>query len=154
MTKLDKVFVSQGINISVNIHFEHYLYYCEAVFYFSEIIGSNGYMNQKIKAALSSTLVFPGVGQFLIKKPLLGAIFSGISFISFCVIFINMMKHSQMIVEKIQLGEIPLDIGTISALFLEQQAMNSDSSIVNIAWIMLVSSWIISIIHSSFAKSQ
>lgn len=109
-------------------------------------------MNQKLQAALLSSLVFPGVGQFLLKKYLLGGLLAGVAFISFCVILMNMIERSLLIAEKIQLGEIPIDIVTISALILEHHGMNSESSIVNIAWIMLVSTWLISIIHSSMAK--
>jgi len=109
-------------------------------------------VNKAIKATLLSTLIFPGAGQFLQKKYLLGGVLVGMAFISLCVIFVNIVERSLLIADKIQQGEIPIDLGTISALILEQQATASSSSIVSIASIVLLSAWIISIIDSFITK--
>lgn len=110
-------------------------------------------MNLKLKAALVSTLVFPGAGQFILKKYVLGSILASLAFASFCVILINMVEHSLAIAEKIQRGEIPFDVSAISALILEHDATTSANAIVNDAWIVLVSTWLFSIIHTSLIKS-
>ena len=110
-------------------------------------------MNKTIKAALLSSLVFPGVGQFVLKRYLLGGILAGIAFISFCVILVNIAKRWQLIADKIQQGAIPADLGTISALMIDQQTTASNGSIVSIASIVLLSVWIISIIDSFITKS-
>jgi hypothetical protein len=110
-------------------------------------------MNKTIKAALLSSLVFPGAGQFLLKKHLLGGVLAGIAFISLCVIFVDIVERSLLIADKIQQAETPLDLGTISALILEQQTTALSGSIVSIASIVLLSAWIISIIDSFITKS-
>jgi TM2 domain-containing membrane protein YozV len=109
-------------------------------------------MNKAIKAALLSSLVFPGLGQFLLKKYYLGGLLAGIAFISFAVILANIVQRSLLIAEQIEQGEIPFDVMTISALILEQQSISSGTSIVSIASIVLILTWIISIIDSIIAK--
>jgi len=111
-------------------------------------------MNQKLKAIILSALVFPGSGQFLIKRPVLGGIFAGLALISFSIILMAMVERSLLIAEKIQLGEIPLDIEMITGLLLQQQTAGSSSYIVNIAWVMLLLAWLISIIHLSLVKPE
>jgi hypothetical protein len=110
-------------------------------------------MNKTIQATLLSTLVFPGAGQFLRKKYLLGGVLAGMAFISVCVIFVNIVERSLMIADKIQQGEIPLDVGTISALILDQQTTASSGAIVSVASIVLLSAWLTSIIESFITKS-
>ena len=53
-------------------------------------------MNKAFKAVLLSALVFPGAGQFLLKKYLLGGIFSGTAFISLGVILVDIIERSQL----------------------------------------------------------
>lgn len=110
-------------------------------------------MNLKLKAVLLSLFAFPGAGQFLIKKPVAGILYLGVALLSFGVILMAMIQRSLLIAEKVQLGEIPLDVSTISALILQQQESSGDY-FVNIAWIMLILTWLISIIHLSLAKLE
>lgn len=110
-------------------------------------------MNKAIKAALLSALIFPGAGQFLLKKYLLGGILAGMAFISLCVMLMNIVQRSLLIADKIQQGDIPSDAASISTLILDQQATASNGSIVSIASIVLLSVWIISIIDSFITKS-
>tara|TARA_R110002050_G_scaffold1244_5_gene8848 strand:+ start:158730 stop:159062 length:333 start_codon:yes stop_codon:yes gene_type:complete len=105
-------------------------------------------MNKAIKAALLSSLVFPGVGQYLLKKYVLGALLAGIAFIALCVIMVNIVESSLLIAEQIQQGEIAFNVVAISALILDQQSTASSNSIGSIATIVLVLTWIISIIDS------
>lgn len=109
-------------------------------------------MKKAIKAALLSSLVFPGTGQFLLKKYFLGGLYAGFAFISLCVILVNIIERSLLIADKIQQGEIPFDVIAISALLLAQQSVSSSSTIVSIASIVLVLTWIISVIDSFITK--
>lgn len=111
-------------------------------------------MNQRLKAVLLSSLVFPGAGQFLLKKYVLGGLLATGALISCYVITITIIERSLLIVDKLNLGEMPIDISTISALLLKQDTMEPQHAYVNIAWIMLVSAWMISIIHSLIVKSE
>ena len=110
-------------------------------------------MNKTIQATLLSTLVFPGAGQFLRKKYLLGGVLAGMAFISLCVIFVNIIERSLLIADKIPQGEIPLDVRSISALVLNQQTTASSGAIISIASIVLLSAWVISIVDSFITKS-
>lgn len=101
-----------------------------------------------MKATLLSLLVFPGAGQFLLKKYKLGTILASIAFISLCVILANVVERSLEIAEKIQQGVIPLDTNTISALLLNQQTSTSASSVVGIASIVLILVWIASFVDA------
>jgi len=109
-------------------------------------------MNKAIKAALLSSLVFPGAGQYLLKKYLLASILAAAAFISLCVILVNIVEHSLIIAEQIQQGKIAFDVMAISTLLLDQQSTASTSSNVSIASIVLVLTWIISIIDSLITK--
>ena len=104
-------------------------------------------MNNKIKALLLSALVFPGTGQFLLKRYHLGGILASVALISLGVILVSTVEQSLRIAEKIQAGDIPLDVIAISNQILEQPA-STDGFLINTAWISLIIVWLISIIDS------
>jgi len=104
-------------------------------------------MNNKIKALLLSALVFPGTGQFVLKRYHLGGILASVALISLGVILVSTVKQSLRIAEKIQAGDIPLDVIAISNQILEQPA-NTDGFLISTAWISLIIAWLISIIDS------
>lgn len=109
-------------------------------------------MKRSIKAALLSSIVFPGAGQFLLKKYYLGALFAGLAFISLCVILMDIVERSLLIVEQIQQGQISFDVITISASLLEQQSISSSSTVVRTASIVLILTWLISVIDTFITK--
>ena len=110
-------------------------------------------MKKSTQAALLSALVFPGLGQFLLKKKGLGLLFSGVAVVSLYILLSHAVERAQQIAEKIQTGEIPVDIQAITDSVMAQSA-SMDSSGVGIATGMLVTVWVLSIVHSFFVDSK
>lgn len=104
-------------------------------------------MKRPVKAALLSAFVFPGVGHFLLKKPIPGAVLAGTAFSALWFLITKTVERTLQIAEKIQSGEVQLDVATISEL-TSQQATGSDAQLLNIAAAALLISWLIGIVDS------
>jgi hypothetical protein len=104
-------------------------------------------MNKATKAALLSALVFPGAGHFLLKKYLTGVVLGGASVAALYLLIVKAVEKALLISEKIQSGEVPLDVATITEL-VTQQATGADAQLINIATAVLCLSWLIGIVDS------
>ncbi|SOB77466.1 hypothetical protein SAMN04488490_3285 [Marinobacter sp. LV10R510-11A] len=104
-------------------------------------------MTKYLKAALLSALVFPGIGHFSLKKPLQGSILAGTAIVCLYFLLNAVVDTAQELSVKIQSGEVPLDAAKISEL-LSQQLAGSDGQLVNIASLLLIICWTVSIIDS------
>ena len=104
-------------------------------------------MSKAIKAALLSAFVFPGTGHFFLKKHIIGTILAGAAFASLYLVISRMVERALLVAEKIQLGEVQLDVAAITAL-ISKQPTGTDTQLLNIAWTVLVISWLIGIVDS------
>jgi len=104
-------------------------------------------MKDATKAALLSTLVFPGTGHFFLKKHLPGTLLAGSAFASLYLVFSRMLERTFQIAEKIQSGEIQPDVAVIAELILKQPA-GTDVQLYTTAWTVLIISWLIGIVDS------
>ena len=104
-------------------------------------------MKKSIKAVLLSALVFPGAGHLYLKKHILGAILGCASLAALYVIAVNMLERAQQIAEKIVHGEIELDVAEIAEM-LSTQPIGNDSQLYDVAWTVLIISWLIAIASS------
>lgn len=104
-------------------------------------------MNKATKAALLSALVFPGTGHFFLKKQLRGIILTGATLAALTVIISQAITKAQQIVEKIQLGEVQLDVTAIAEL-VSKQAAGTDAQQLNIASLALLICWLLGIIDA------
>jgi hypothetical protein len=104
-------------------------------------------MNKSMKAALLSALVFPGAGHFYLKKHLVGIILTAAALTSLAVVISQALERAQKIAEKIQSGDIPLDIAMISELVSEPPT-GSEANLLNIASAVLIITWLIGIIDA------
>jgi hypothetical protein len=104
-------------------------------------------MKKSIKAALFSALVFPGAGHLFLKKKISGAILGCVSLAALYLIIANMLERAQQIVDKILRGEVSLDVIAITEQ-LSRQPVGNDSQLLDIAWAVLIFSWIIGIADS------
>lgn len=104
-------------------------------------------MTKSLKAALLSALIFPGVGHFFLKKNLSGIALSGIALSGLYCIVSQMVERALQITDKIQHGEIPLDVAAISEL-ISKQPTGADAKLLNIASTVLIISWLIGIVDS------
>jgi len=103
-------------------------------------------MSKSTKAVLLSTLVLPGAGHFFLKKHISGAILACASLASLYLIIANMLERAQEIADQILQGEIAPDMAAITELLSRQPPGNETQ--LDIAWAVLIISWIIGIFDS------
>jgi len=103
-------------------------------------------VKRSTKAALLSGLVFPGIGHMYLKRHVLGVIlFAGAASAIYFIVSVAVNTAFE-VAEKIQSGDVPLDMGTITDL-VSQQSGGSEQS-ANFAMIALVACWVIGIVDS------
>lgn len=111
-------------------------------------------MNKPTKAALLSALVFPGFGHYYLKKYIPAAMLAGAAFGGLYFLIAKTAEMALQISEKIQSGEVPLDVATISEL-VSRQTTGTEAQLPNIAAAVLLVSWVIGIVDSyRVAKSS
>lgn len=103
-------------------------------------------MKISTKAALLSGLVFPGIGHMYLKQYIHGVILSlgAASAIYFIVSVV--VTTALEVSEKIQGGNVPLDMGAITDL-VSQQLSGAERS-MNVVMIGLVVIWVIGVADS------
>ena len=100
-----------------------------------------------MKAAMLSAFVFPGVGHFFLKKNITGTVLSGAALVSLYVVITNAVDRALQIAEKIQRGEVQLDVAAITEL-VSKQPTGTDAHLLNIATAILIISWLVGIVDS------
>ena len=104
-------------------------------------------MTRSIKAALLSGLIFPGVGHMILKQYLRGSILILSALIGVSVIVTKAINQALTIVDKINTGEIPVEAGAITEL-VSKSSSGAESSILNIAALVVGACWLVGIIDS------
>ena len=104
-------------------------------------------MTRSIKAALLSGLIFPGVGHLVLRQYLRGAILMLSALIAVAVIVTNVITQALIVVDRINNGEIPAEVGTIAEL-VSKSASGAEGSLLNIAALVVGACWLIGIIDS------
>lgn len=104
-------------------------------------------MKKSTKAALLSAFLFPGVGHIYLKKYTAGVMLAGVSFAAIYYLITKAIAKAFEISEKIQSGDIQLDIEAITKL-VSQQSSGTDAKLLNLATIALVICWLIGILDS------
>ncbi len=104
-------------------------------------------MSKAMNAALLSAFVFPGTGHFFLKKHLIGTLLAGATFGSLYFVLSRMVERALQIGEKIQSGEVQIDVVVITELISKQPA-GTDAQLLNVAWAVLIIAWLIGIIDS------
>lgn len=104
-------------------------------------------MNNSIKGALLSGLIFPGFGQVILKRYRRGFILMFTVFASLMVIAIKAVQHALAILETLEMqgGTIDMEKVTDAAA---QAVSASDSAIYNIGLLLIVACWIFGIIDA------
>jgi hypothetical protein len=100
-------------------------------------------MKKSIKAALLSALVLPGAGHFYLQRAGRGAVLATIALLAAGYIANQAVQQALVIVDKIQSGEIPLDVAAI-----ERATQTADSPLATLAWCALAISWLIGVIDA------
>lgn len=104
-------------------------------------------MKKSTKAGLLSALVFPGIGHFVVKKRIHGAVLSGTAFVSLYFLIARTIEKTLQVFEKIANGEIDSDATSIAELVLNQTTAD-ETLLLKIATTALVISWLFGIVDS------
>ena len=104
-------------------------------------------MNKSAKSALLSGLVFPGIGHLMLKQYRRGSILILFALTASTVIVTVAVKQALTVIDRVSLGDIPIDAGTIAVLAADSTS-HSASVTVNISMILLGLCWLFGIIDS------
>lgn len=102
-------------------------------------------MTRNTKALLYSALIFPGCGQFFLKRYKSSALFICLSVVAIIYIALGVVEKAYAIVDSIIAGEVSPEYSVIRKLLLEQQN-NADSNVLTMVMYSLIAIWLLSII--------
>lgn len=100
-----------------------------------------------MKAALLSTFIFPGVGHIYLKRYIPGVALVGASLAGISYVISKAIERSLQIVEKIQSGDVQLDVTAITEL-VSKQSTGTEAQLLNIVTVVIFICWLIGIIDS------
>ena len=104
-------------------------------------------MNNSLKGAFLSGLVFPGLGQIVLKHYKRGAVIMLTVLVSLSVIIIEAVQKAFTILEKIESKGGTIDMNTISKA-ATQASTTSDSLIFSFALLLIIFCWIIGVVDA------
>ncbi len=104
-------------------------------------------MNNASKGALLSGVIFPGLGQVILKHYKRGIVLMFTVFASLMVIVLKAVQHAFAIIEKIELEGGVIDIQTITDA-ATQASSTSDSLIYNLGLLLIIICWIVGIVDA------
>jgi TM2 domain-containing membrane protein YozV len=104
-------------------------------------------MDKSIKAVLLSAFLFPGAGHFYLKKMISGFVLAAAASASVYYLISVAIEKTMLIVDKIQNGEVQLDVVTITELVAAQTSV-AEVRAQNIATAVLVISWVVGMLDS------
>jgi len=104
-------------------------------------------VKRSTKAVLLSAFVFPGVGHIFLKKYKSAAVLGSVSFAGLYYLISTAVERALQITEKLQSGDVPLDVAAITEL-VSQQSAGTEAQLLNIATSALIICWIIGVIDS------
>ena len=104
-------------------------------------------MKKPTKAALLSAFVFPGVGHFLLKKRIHGAVLAGTAVAALYFLIAKTVEKTLLVSEKIQSGEVQFNAATISEL-VSSQTTGTETQLLRLATAALIISWLFGIVDS------
>jgi len=101
-------------------------------------------MKKPLKAVLISALVYPGLGHFLFKHYIAGTIIISSFSIPLFLLIGNIVATTEQVINQVQRGEIPLDVGAISNAIL--MASGSSMQALNVYTYVMIAAWVIGIV--------
>ncbi len=87
------------------------------------------------------------MGHLYLKKRFIGAVLVGASLAALYLVIPRMVERALQITERIQRGEVELDVVAITEL-LSRQAAGNESQLPDIAGAVIIISWLIGIVDS------
>ena len=104
-------------------------------------------MRNALKGALWSGVIFPGLGQVILKHYTRGIVLMLMVSASLVVIVLKAVQHALAIVEKIESEGVVIDIQTITEA-ATRASSTSDSLIYNLGSLLIVFCWIFGIVDA------
>ena len=104
-------------------------------------------MNNSLKGALLSGLVFPGLGQIILKHYQRGIALMVTVLVGLSVIVVKATQQAFIILEKIESEGGPIDMSTISNA-ATQSSTTSDNFIFNFVAILIIICWIVGVVDA------
>jgi hypothetical protein len=104
-------------------------------------------MNNSLKGALWSGLIFPGLGQVVLKHYKRGAIIMLTVLVSLAVMVVKAVESAFAILEKIELEGGAIDMSTISNA-ATQASTSSGSLTFNLLLLWIMVCWIIGVVDA------
>jgi len=104
-------------------------------------------MNNSLKGALLSGLIFPGLGQVALKHYKRGAVIMLTVIVSLAVVVIKAVQYALAILEKIELEGGIIGMNTILNA-ATQASTTSDTLIFSFALLLIIFCWIIWVVDA------
>ncbi|MCH6583699.1 MAG: hypothetical protein IH808_11950 [Proteobacteria bacterium] len=104
-------------------------------------------MNNSLKAAFLSGLIFPGLGQIVLKRYKRGAVIMLTVLVSLSVVVAKAVQHALAILEKIESEGGAISISTISNAATQASA-TSGSLTFNLVLLLVTLCWIIGVVDA------
>jgi hypothetical protein len=104
-------------------------------------------MNNSLKGALLSGLIFPGLGQIVFKHYKRGMYLILTVSVSMMVIVVKAVRHGLAILEKIRVEGGVIDLETITEVATKATSA-TDSLIFNAAFLLIIICWIFGIVDA------
>jgi hypothetical protein len=112
-----------------------------------ERVAERNMMNNSLKGALLSGVVFPGLGQVRLKYYKRGIVLMLTVLASMMVIVLKTVQHAFAILEKIELEGGVIDLRTVTDA-ATQASSSSASVIYNLGFLLIVGCWIFGIVDA------
>jgi len=104
-------------------------------------------MKNSIKGAVLSGLVFPGLGQVVLKHYKRGIALALTVLLSLFVVVVKALRQAFIILEKIEAEGRTIDMSTISSA-AAQASTTSDNLLYNVVSLLIILLWIIGIVDA------
>ena|SRR3990167_343237 len=104
-------------------------------------------MNNSLKGAFLSGLIFPGLGQVVLKHYKRGAVIMLTVLVSLSVVIVKAVQHALAILEKIESEGGAISMGTLSNI-ATQASTTSGSLTLNFVLLLVILCWIIGVVDA------
>ena len=104
-------------------------------------------MNNSLKAAVLSGLIFPGLGQIVLKRYKRGAVIMLTVLVSLSVVVAKAVQHALAILEKIESEGGAISMSTILNT-ATQASTTSESFTFNLVLLLVALCWIIGVVDA------
>ena len=104
-------------------------------------------MSNAIKAALLSGLVFPGIGQVVLKRYRRGVVLMLIVLACFSIVVAKAVQQAFSILKQIELAGGTINVDAILNV-ATQSSKNSDSLLFNSILLLIIVSWILGVVDA------